>query len=76
MLVDIGLPGLNGYEVAERIRAESWGASVLLLALTGWGHPDDRAKSVQAGFDYHLVKPVALTVLTELLARHATQPTA
>ena len=39
-------------------------------------HPDDRAKSVQAGFDYHLVKPVELAVLTELLARHATQPTA
>ena len=76
MLVDIGLPGLNGYEVAARIRLEPWGASVLLVALTGWGHPEDRAKSEDAGFDYHLVKPVELAVLTELLARHASQPTA
>ena len=68
MLVDIGLPGLNGYEVAARIRQEPWGASVLLVALTGWGHPEDRARSEEAGFDYHLVKPVELAVLTELLA--------
>jgi CheY-like chemotaxis protein len=76
MLVDIGLPGRNGYEVAARIRQEPWGASVLLAALTGWGHPEDRARSEEAGFDYHLVKPVELDVLTDLLARHASQPTA
>ena len=76
MLVDIGLPGLNGYEVAARIRLEPWGASVLLVALTGWGHPEDRAKSQEAGFDYHLVKPVELADLTELLARHASEPSA
>jgi CheY-like chemotaxis protein len=76
MLVDIGLPGLNGYEVAERIRAEPWGRSILLLALTGWGHPEDRARSEQAGFDYHLVKPVELSALTDLLARHAPAATA
>lgn len=74
MLVDIGLPGLNGYEVAGRVRAEPWGTDVLLLALTGWGHPEDRARS-EAGFDYHLVKPVELAALTELLARHGSAPT-
>ena len=76
MLVDIGLPGLTGYEVAARIRQEPWGASVLLVALTGWGHPEDRARSEEAGFDYHLVKPVELAVLTELLAGHASRATA
>ncbi len=73
ILLDIGLPQLNGYEVAERIRATEWGASILLLALTGWGHPDDRAKSERAGFDEHLIKPVEFEVLTELLARSASQ---
>jgi CheY-like chemotaxis protein len=76
VLLDIGLPGLNGYEVASRIRQEPWGGSVLLVALTGWGHPEDRARSEEAGFDHHLVKPVELAVLTELLARHAALPTA
>ena len=73
IMLDIGLPAMNGYEVAQRIRASSWGRSVLLLALTGWGHPDDRSRSMEAGFDQHLVKPVELGVLTELLARHAAR---
>jgi len=71
IVLDIGLPGLNGYEVARLVRAKAWGASVLLLALTGWGHPDDRARSIDAGFDQHLVKPVEVSTLSELLARHA-----
>lgn len=73
ILLDIGLPSLNGYEVAERIRATEWGASILLLALTGWGHSDDRAKSTRAGFDEHLIKPVEIETLTELLAGHAAE---
>lgn len=73
ILLDIGLPQLNGYEVAERIRATEWGASILLLALTGWGHPDDRAKSERAGFDEHLIKPVEIEILTEMLARSASR---
>ncbi|MEO5985618.1 MAG: response regulator [Candidatus Limnocylindria bacterium] len=73
ILLDIGLPSLNGYEVAERIRATEWGASILLLALTGWGHPDDRAKTERAGFDEHLIKPVEIDTLTELLAGHAAE---
>ena len=73
MMLDIGLPRLNGYEVARRIRAEPWGAGVLLLALTGWGHPDDRARSEEAGFDRHLVKPVEIAALSELIAQHASR---
>ncbi len=71
ILLDIGLPRLNGYEVAERIRATDWGASVLLVALTGWGHPDDRKHSERAGFDVHLIKPIDTRELTELLGRRA-----
>ena len=69
VLLDIGLPELNGYEVAQMIRAEPWGAQVLLVALTGWGQDEDRRKSQQAGFDAHLVKPVEYQALAELLAR-------
>ncbi|MDQ4034885.1 MAG: ATP-binding protein [Chloroflexota bacterium] len=71
MLLDIGLPKLNGYEVARRVRGEPWGGSMLLVALTGWGQPEEQAKSVAAGFDHHLVKPADIGTVTELLARHA-----
>ena len=72
LLLDIGLPGLNGYEVAERIRALPNGSEVLLIAVTGWGKDDDRRRSQAAGFDYHLVKPVDPAVIETLLARHVT----
>ncbi len=68
VLLDIGLPELNGYEVARRIRQQPWGADVLLIALTGWGQDEDRRKSGEAGFNGHLVKPVDFAVLTKLLA--------
>jgi signal transduction histidine kinase/ActR/RegA family two-component response regulator len=71
MLLDIGLPRLNGYEVARRVRAEPWGGSMLLIALTGWGHPEEQAKSVEAGFDHHLVKPADIGTVTDLLSQHA-----
>ncbi len=58
IFLDIGLPKLNGYEVAQRIRKEPWGEKVLLIALTGWGKSEDREQSRRAGFDIHLVKPV------------------
>ncbi|MDQ4034897.1 MAG: ATP-binding protein [Chloroflexota bacterium] len=74
ILLDIGLPGLNGYDVARQIRREPWGRSVLLVALTGWGHPEERTKSEEAGFDHHLVKPVDLATLIDLLARHTARP--
>lgn len=68
ILMDIGLPGLNGYEAARAIRAEPWGRRVTLVALTGWGQPEDRRRSQDAGFDHHLVKPVAIGDVLPLLA--------
>jgi len=66
-LVDIGLPGLDGYEVARRFRAEPGGDRVLLVALTGYSASTDRDRSRQAGFDLHLVKPVDPQALKLLL---------
>jgi nitrogen-specific signal transduction histidine kinase/CheY-like chemotaxis protein len=66
VLVDIGLPGIDGYEVAKRLRSHD-GGTTLLVALTGYGQNEDRIKSEQAGFDHHLVKPVAQNVLEDLL---------
>jgi two-component system, sensor histidine kinase len=57
-LVDIGLPGLDGYQVASRIRAEASASSIVLVALTGYGLPEDRRRSREAGFDRHAVKPL------------------
>jgi PAS domain S-box-containing protein len=68
VLLDIGLPKLNGYEVARKIREWSWGKKMLLVALTGWGQEDDRRKSREAGFNDHLVKPVDYLTLLRLLA--------
>jgi signal transduction histidine kinase len=67
-LLDIGMPKLDGYEVARRIRAQPWGRRITLVALTGWGQDSDRRRSQEAGFDSHLVKPLDLDKLTELLA--------
>jgi two-component system CheB/CheR fusion protein len=75
VLLDIGLPGLNGYEVAGRLRGLPNGSGVLLVAVTGWGKDEDRLRSQAAGFDHHLVKPVDPAVIESLLARHvAAQP--
>ena len=68
-LLDIGMPLLDGYEVARRIRAQAWGKRITLVALTGWGQESDRRRSQEAGFDSHLVKPLDLGKLTQLLAR-------
>ncbi len=67
MLLDIGLPKLNGYQVARRIREQTWGKRIALVALTGWGQDEDRKKSRDAGFDTHLVKPVDPTALLKIL---------
>jgi CheY-like chemotaxis protein/anti-sigma regulatory factor (Ser/Thr protein kinase) len=67
MLLDIGMPGLSGYELARRIRSEAWGAKVKLIAVTGWGQAEDRQRSMEAGFDRHLVKPVQLRDLREAI---------
>jgi len=68
MLVDIGMPGMRGHEVARQLRAEAWGRRMLLVALTGWSRTEDRRQSSEAGFDEHLVKPVNLDRLLALLA--------
>jgi two-component system CheB/CheR fusion protein len=67
-VVDIGLPGMDGYELARQLRSEPSGHEVVLIALTGYGFPEDRERSRAAGFDDHLVKPVA----PEDLRRHLT----
>lgn len=67
VLMDIGMPMLNGYEAASRIRQEPWGQAMVLVALTGWGQADDRRKSASAGFDHHLVKPVEMDELEQLM---------
>ena len=66
-LVDIGLPGLDGYEVARRLRGHPIGRRVRLVALTGYGLPEDRQRAIEAGFDRHLVKPVDPAQLAALL---------
>jgi PAS domain S-box-containing protein len=66
-LVDVGLPGLDGYEVARRVRADERGRTVRLVALTGYGLPDDYRRSREAGFDTHLVKPVDPTRLAAVI---------
>ena len=67
-LVDIGLPKMSGYDVAQSIRQQHWGKDMILIATTGWGQNTDRDRSKEAGFDHHLVKPVDPAVLMELLS--------
>jgi PAS domain S-box-containing protein len=71
-LLDIGMPKVNGYEVAKEIRARPEGRGVLLIAITGWAQDSDRARSRDAGFDHHLTKPVEPETLIELLAPRPT----
>jgi len=73
VLLDIGMPLLDGYEVARRIRAQTWGRSMMLVALTGWGQDADRLRSREAGFDSHLVKPLDLARLTQVLEELSAQ---
>jgi signal transduction histidine kinase/ActR/RegA family two-component response regulator len=74
ILLDIGLPRLDGHETARRMRAQTWGRRALLIALTGWGQDVDMARSRDAGFDHHLVKPVDPRVLKDLIRRDMTKP--
>jgi CheY-like chemotaxis protein len=68
ILLDIGMPQLNGYEACRAIRQKPWGADVIIVALTGWGQEDDKQKAREAGFNHHLVKPVGLDAIRKLLA--------
>jgi PAS domain S-box-containing protein len=73
ILLDIGLPKLNGYEAARRIREQQGGKQVVLVAVTGWGQEEDRRRSGEAGFDAHMVKPVDPNTLGTLLAQLPTK---
>ncbi|APW63485.1 ATP-binding protein [Paludisphaera borealis] len=66
-VLDIGLPGMNGYELARAIRKQPWGRAITLIAVTGWGQINDRRRSSEAGFNHHLVKPVEPTTLLQLI---------
>jgi PAS domain S-box-containing protein len=68
VLMDLGMPTMSGYEAARRIRSESWGADVTLVAMTGWGQEEDKRRSREAGFDHHLVKPARPSDIRRLLA--------
>jgi CheY-like chemotaxis protein len=68
VLLDIGLPKLNGYEACRRIRGQPWGRGVVLVAVTGWGQKGDVRRSRETGFDHHMVKPVAPEALQQVLA--------
>jgi CheY-like chemotaxis protein len=68
MLLDIGLPGFDGYEVAQRIRRQPLLHEIVLVAMTGYGHETDRQRSQEAGFDHHLIKPVNFGKVQQILA--------
>jgi CheY-like chemotaxis protein len=68
-ILDIGMPGMSGYELAATIREQPWGRSILLIAATGWGQQDDKDRARAAGFNHHLTKPVDSNHLDELLAQ-------
>jgi DNA-binding response OmpR family regulator len=67
-LLDLGMPKLNGCELAKRIRAQNWGEHVILIAVTGWGDVENRVRVLAAGFDRHLTKPVEPNDLLRLLS--------
>ena len=72
VLLDIGMPKLNGYDACRRIREQPGGKDVIVIAQTGWGQEEDRARSRAAGFDHHMVKPLDPVAVTTLLAELET----
>jgi len=76
VLLDIGMPGMNGYDVARKLREQPETRGMVLVAMTGWGQEEDMARSKEAGFDHHLVKPVEPAVLSNLLAKLAADAAA
>ena len=73
-LLDIGMPGMNGYQLARSIRARETGRKTLLVAITGWDQEGDRLRAAEAGFDAHRAKPVDFDTLGPLIAQCAAQP--
>jgi PAS domain S-box-containing protein len=74
VLLDIGLPDIDGYALAQQIRATAWGGRAVLVAVTGWGQADDRLRATRAGFDEHLVKPIAGETIASLVQSLRTRP--
>jgi CheY-like chemotaxis protein len=74
VLMDIGMPKLNGYDAARRIRGHASGKDTFLIALSGWGQEEDKVRSANAGFNAHITKPVDVSALNKLLADHAVRP--
>ncbi|HZR69052.1 MAG TPA: ATP-binding protein [Burkholderiales bacterium] len=70
-ILDLGMPDIDGYELAQRVRRQRWGSGVLLVALSGWGQEEDKARSRDAGFDHHLTKPVSPVDLEQVLEHYA-----
>src|SRR5262249_53233352 len=73
ILLDIGMPKMNGYEAARSIRQQPWGRNIILVALTGWGQEEDKRRATENGFDHHLTKPVDAGTLDKLLSLLAAQ---
>lgn len=67
VLLDIGMPKMNGYETAQQMRAQPWAVGTTLVALTGWGHDEDKRRATDAGFDRHFTKPVDPVELLQML---------
>jgi CheY-like chemotaxis protein len=70
VLLDLGMPGMNGFEVVRRLRALPGLGTIVVIAQTGWGQAEDREKTIEAGFDAHLTKPVEASSLLELLEKY------
>jgi CheY-like chemotaxis protein len=67
LLLDIGIPDLDGYQLAKKIRASPWGRGTILIAVTGWGQEEDRRRAFEAGFNHHLTKPIAAETVESLI---------
>jgi CheY-like chemotaxis protein len=74
VLMDIGMPRMDGYEAARRIRQQPWGEKMALVALTGWGQNEDKQRTADAGFDHHWVKPAEPAAIQALIAAHSHEP--
>ncbi len=69
LLLDLGMPGISGFDVLRELRSQPEFSNATFVALTGWGQENDRRRTLEAGFDYHLVKPVELSAIQEILAK-------
>jgi CheY-like chemotaxis protein len=76
VLLDLGLPGMSGFDAGRLMRKQPWGANLVLIAVTGWAQAEDRRKSREAGFDHHVVKPVDYDALLALVASLPPTPPA